>query len=105
MRKITKEAVKAFYGDYKFSSGNTTVNDFGYFLHGNKIAEHNSLFNNDGNKLINITLAGWNTNTTRERLNGLKGVHVTTKKGQAYLNGIAWDGNWVTVDEFGNIIK
>lgn len=97
MRKITREAVEAFEGGYKLNKQNMMVNDFGMFLHGNKIAEHNSIFKNDGNKSINITLAGWNTNTTRERLNGLSGVRVTTKQGQAYLNGVEWDGEWITV--------
>lgn len=96
MRKITSEAVQAFKSGANYKKTNTEVNRFGYFLHGNKIAEWNSLFK-DGNKKINITLAGWNTNTTRERLNGLPNVKVTTKLGQAYLNGKAWDGDWITV--------
>lgn len=94
---------KAFYNNEKFSSGNTQVSDKGIFLHGNKIAEWQSLYaplKKDGNMKINITLAGWNTSTTRERLNGLKGVRVTTKQGQAYLNGKAWDGEWVTVEDW-----
>lgn len=97
MRKITKEAVEAFENGNKYSNSNTMVNDHGYFLHGNKIAEFESLNKNDGNRNINITLAGWNSNTTRERLNGLTGVRVTTKLGQAYLNGEKWDGNWITI--------
>ena len=101
MRKITKEAVNAFMNDEKYSKANTEVNGQGYFLHGNKIAEFQSLFKDDGNKNINITLAGWNTNTTRERLNGLPGVRVTTKQGQAYLNGKEWNGEWVTVNPAG----
>lgn len=97
MRKITMQACDTFENGYNFKMANTEVNDHGYFLHGNKIAEHESLFKNDGNKNINITLAGWNTNTTRERLNGLSGVRITTKNGQAYLNGEAWDGSWITI--------
>lgn len=97
MRKITREAVHAFESGARYKNTNTEVNDFGYFLFGNKIAEFESMYK-DGNKNINITLAGWNTNTTRERLNGLDGVHVTTKKGQAYLNGVAWDGDWITIE-------
>lgn len=97
MRKITKEACYAFENNQKYSKDNTMVNEFGYFLHGNKIAEKTSLFSHNGNNDINITLAGWNTNTTRERLNGLDGVSVTTKLGQAYLNGEKWNGEWITV--------
>ena len=97
MRKITKEAVEAFENNKNYSNTNTKVNEVGYFLHGHKIAEFESLFTSDGNKNINITLANWNTNTTRERLNGLDGVRITTKLGQAYLNGKAWDGEWTTI--------
>lgn len=98
MRKITREACVAFENGNSLHKQNMMVNEMGMFLHGNKIAEHNSLFKKDGNNSINITLAGWNTNTTRERLNGLQGVSVSTKKGQAYLNGEKWDGNWITIE-------
>ena len=97
MKKITQQAVNAFENNKDFKNGNTSVKRGDYFLHDNKIAEFESLFLKDGNRNINITLAGWNTNTTRERLNGLDGVRVTTKQGQAYLNGVKWDGEWVTV--------
>lgn len=97
MRKITREAVEAFEGGYNLHKQNMMVNEFGMFLHGNKIAEFESLNKNDVNRNINITLAGWNTNTTRERLNGLSGVNVSTKLGQAYLNGEKWDGEWITI--------
>jgi hypothetical protein len=97
MRKITREAVDAFYGGYNMKNGNTVVKDGAMYLYGSKIAEFASLFNNDGNATINITLAGWNTNTTRERLNGLRGVHVTTKREQAYLNGEKWNGEWIDI--------
>ncbi len=97
MRKITREAIEAFEAGKDFKKANTEVTSGDLLLHGNKIAEHTSLFKNDGIRSINITLAGWNTNTTRERLNGLQGVKVTTKQGQAYLNGKAWDGEWITI--------
>lgn len=97
MRKITREACEVFYsrGDMTKanmcvvteSEGTTTM-----YLHNNAIARLSA----SGDKL-EITLAGWNTNTTRERLNGLKGVRVSTKQGQAYLNGEKWDGEWITI--------
>lgn len=96
MRKITTQAVNAFMQGKEFNGGNTKVERGALLLHGNKIAEFESLLNNDN---INITLAGWNTNTTRERLNGLPGVRVTTKQGQAYLNGQPWDGEWITIKQ------
>lgn len=102
MRKITKEITRAFYNGDKLKISNTETDGQAIYLFGNKIAEYQSLFANDGNKKINITLAGWNSNTTRERLNGLDGVRVTTKHGQAFLNGKAWGGEWVTVEDWNN---
>ena len=74
MRKITRLASKAFKQGKPFSRDNTlvktyTVNDDSWnqlFLHGNCIAEQNI----QSGELL-ITLAGWPTPTTRERLNGL----------------------------------
>ena len=65
MRKITKQAVVAFLNDIKFSLGNTTCDGAGrMYLHGNLIAEKRR-------NTIRMTLAGWPTPTTRERLNGI----------------------------------
>ena len=52
--------------------------------------------NRVGNRL-QITTAGWNTVTTRERLNGLPNVSVIQRKGKLYLNGKEWDGEWIEV--------
>lgn len=87
---------QAFNNQEVMRSGNTQVNINGkrnIYLHGNLIAKI------EGGALM-VTLAGWNSNTTRERLNGLDGVRVSTRKGQAYLNGKAWGGEWVTVSEW-----
>ena len=65
------------------------------FLHGNKIAEKR-----DG--ALWITNAGWNTVTTKERLNGLDGVTIFQRKHVWYLNGKEWCGEWVTVNNFMN---
>lgn len=70
--------------------GNSHTDGLALYLHGNKIAQHTS----EG---LEIDSCGWNSNTTRERLNGLKGVRVTTKLGQMYLNGKKWDGERVNV--------
>ena len=84
MRKITNEAIRAFEGNTNFKSGNTQVvaDCTGTYLYlwGNNIARK------CGNRL-QINLCGYNTVTTRERLNGLQGVSLTTRKGQAILNG------------------
>lgn len=94
-RKITRESIKAFIGCYNFNKDNTSVdevarNNSELFLHGNCIAS-----NKDGK--IEVTTAGWNTTTTRERLNGIPGVQINTRKGQLYLNGEKWDGGWISI--------
>ena len=63
------------------------------YLFDNEIA-----FYNPTTKVLQITTAGWNTATTRERLNGLPNVSVTQRKGQLYLNGKEWDGELTVVE-------
>ena len=65
MRKVTRQIVEAFYKGEAKSSGNTCTDGNNLWLHGNKIAEKDKL----GNLLI--TNAGFETNVTKERLNGL----------------------------------
>ena len=96
MRKITEQASNAFCNSRDFRLGNTQVNTRNggveLVLHGNIIAKKIS---GEG---LQINLCGWNTNTTRDRLNGLQGVRLNTKKGQAYLNGNPIPSNdWVKV--------
>jgi len=87
MRKITRLAARAFIEGRRFHRDNTSVviAQTGYgdvkrlLLHGNNIAIQDlfsntrnpstSLMRTKGN--LQITLAGWPTVTTRERLNGL----------------------------------
>lgn len=93
MRKITKDAKRAFDLNIPFNQGNTQVivmrDITEMYLFGNKIARK---FGNE----IKISLAGWNTNTTRERLNAF--ASVSTKLGQAFINGKAVsDNEWVTL--------
>lgn len=74
MRKITQNAASAFIASQPFAAGNTTVsveaeNDAvttKLLLHGNIIAKKRS-----DRETVQMTLAGWPTVTTRERLNGL----------------------------------
>ena len=64
MRNITKQIATAFKAGLKKSVGNTMTDGLAVYLHGNKIIERK-----DGK--IQATMSGWNTNTTRERLNGV----------------------------------
>lgn len=75
---------------------NTKVESVGYTrilsLFGNDIAHRK-----EGTREISIQDAGWKTNTTQERLNGIPGVRLTRKKGVWFLNGEEWDGTWKTI--------
>ena len=91
-RKITQESVSAFLAGRKFKKGNMSVEvELGYTklkLHGNTIATIDSL------GILSISNAGWQSNTTKERLNGLPDVHIKQKNWSWYLNGNVWDGQW-----------
>lgn len=100
MRKITQESIEAFLNFEKFNKQNMSVsvseNEAGeriaYLeLHGNVIAK---IGDNDG---LYITNAGWQTNTTKERLNALPGVSIQQKNFVWYLNGKEWDGEWAKI--------
>jgi hypothetical protein len=97
MRKITKQAAAALFNGEKFNSGNTSVeilpNVSILRLFGNAIAYRY----NDEKRTLSITNAGWQSNTTKERLNGLPGVYIRQDKRQWYLNGQVWDGEWTKI--------
>ena len=64
MRKVTREIAEAFYHGKSKSVGNTSCNADRVLLHGNEIARR------IGTRL-ELTMCGWGTPTTRERLNGI----------------------------------
>ena len=96
MRKITREAQRAFKRGRKFKKDNTQVEVFEDMttlrLHGNLIAWENDTG-------VFIQNAGYFTATTKERLNGLYGVHIQQKNFEWYLNGERWDGKAVKICE------
>ena len=91
-RKITKEAVSKFLSKTPFRKSNLSVEEsYGIYklkLHGNTIATIDEL------GVLSVSNAGWSSNTTKERLNGIPGVHVKQKNWTWYLNGTEWDGTW-----------
>jgi hypothetical protein len=92
MKKVTKEIVDAFLnGKYK-KVGNSESSGGDLFLHHNKIA----YFDIDG--FLWISNAGWESNTTKERLNALPNVRINQKDFVWYLNGKAWGGGWTKID-------
>ena len=88
MRMITREACHAFENGENFYKSNTQVKadctGVRMYLFGNLIAERVG-------ERVRITLAGWNSATTRERLNGLRGVNISQKNFIPYLNGKEMD--------------
>lgn len=95
MRQITEKIVSAFERRVALKVNNTRTDGTSIWLHNNKIAE----WYNDG---LWISNAGWDSRTTKERLNGLTGVRIHSHRGTLYLNGNAWDGGWVNVGMFSN---
>lgn len=96
MRQIDIEAKRAFLNNRKFKLSNTEVRiEDGQphmYLHGNCIAK----IDENGDLLINH--CGWETSTTRSRLNALPDVKISSYKGSFVLNDIAimHDG-WMNV--------
>ena len=97
MRTITKESIAAFNNANTFNKQNMSVevlpNVTILKLHGNSIAYQ---YNNP-ERTLSITNCGWQSNTTKERLNALNDVYIYQKKGIWYLNGAEWDGNLIDI--------
>ena len=103
-RQITIDAIRAFNNNYKFKRSNTEVRIFNdevsepkqteLRLHGNLIAYKN-------NTGIYLSTCGWHSVTTKERLNGLSGVHIEQRNYIWYLNGNAWNGERVRLEDWG----
>lgn len=70
MRQVTQQTGNALKQGQSKTVGNTRTDGRHYFLHGNHIAEY-SRDNVTGNPILYLSDAGWRTNTTKERLNGL----------------------------------
>lgn len=68
MRKIERDMISAISGGFDWKSSNTTVtfdgDDWEARLHGNLIARCE-----DGK--LEVSVAGWNTSTTRNRINAI----------------------------------
>lgn len=95
MRKITLDIVKSFRNGLTRKIGNSRTDGESLWLFENKIAEwrHEELW---------ICNGGWNSVTTKERLNGLPGVKIQQVNGTWYLNSREWNGGWVSVIAWSN---
>lgn len=98
MRKITRDAIRAFENGLDFKRNNTEVISCEQdkyrvlLLHGNIIAE----MDYEGNVWIND--GGWKTVTTKERLNGFSSINIVQKNYVWFLNGELWDGSKIKVN-------
>ena len=90
MRKVTKQIVDAFLRGETKRISNSYTNGNELYLHGNCIARKhpNGLIISDG---------GWQSNTTKERLNAIPGVSIHQKNFRWYLNGEYWDGRSIHI--------
>lgn len=94
MRQITREIVAAFMMRETKRIGNSYTDGTTLYLHDNAIAK----FDKDGR--LWITNAGWKSNTTKERLNGLPGVSIHQRNYTWYLNDEPWNGDWVRINRW-----
>lgn len=97
MRNITSRICDAFQSRRSLKIDNSRTDGTSLWLFDNKIAEWRA-------GVLCITTAGYNTNTTRERLNGLRGVRVQKSRGKLYLNGTLWDGDWIAFSSLFDMI-
>ena len=79
MKQVSISVASAFMQGRAKKSGNTQTDGKSLWLHGNKIAEHRE----DG---LYITHCGWQTNTTKDRLNAISGVKISQKNYVWYLS-------------------
>jgi hypothetical protein len=98
MRLITKQAIEAFMDARPFKKSNTeVVVHLGCTilkLFDNPIAYRY----NDPDNTLSISNCGWQSNTTKERLNAIPGVSIQQKAREWYLNGEKWNGNLIDVN-------
>ena len=100
MRKITEESTNAFYnkGTLKKQNMDVFFDRYDYksrmLLHNNCIATYDHKEN-----ILTINNCGWFSNTTKERLNALKGVNIHQKNFLWFLNGKEWSGNNINIKQ------
>mgnify|MGYP003645496100 FL=1 len=97
MRQITRDSVDAFMSARKFRKQNMEVkvlpNVTILLLHGNEIAYRY----NDVDRTLSITDCGWQSVTTKERLNGIPNVQIQQRNFEWFLNGKEWNGNLIDI--------
>lgn len=96
MSKTHQKVIDSFLEGKQCRINNTMTNGHELFLFGNCIARRDR-------ERIQVTTAGWNTKTTRDRLNMLPGVWVRCRKGNLQINFQSewkdWDGEWINIEK------
>ena len=108
MRKITEKVMQSFLDHDSFKLDNTETHNGKVWLHGNLIAERTP------DEEYRLTMAGWATRTTVERLNGLlellgsphffrysEGGKLCSRENMKGMNINSDD--WITFDKWGNL--
>ena len=84
--------IDSFMNHEKRKGGNYQTDGETFFLHGNAIAKHN-----DGE--IQISLAGWNKNTTKIALNNFRNCNIKT----LYKIGLTLNGKPINSNDWYSI--
>ena len=87
MRKVTEQIKRAFEQGTSLKVGNTETDGKTVWLHGNAIIKR------DPQGFVRWSLAGWNTPTTRERVNGIVNAGVHQVDFEPVLNGEVIDSS------------
>jgi len=92
MRTITSQIRAAFETQTAKRIGNTRTDGQTVWLHGNPIVRRCA----DG--IVEVSWAGWETTTTRERISGITGARVNLSKRSSHLNGKPCDSTaWLAI--------
>lgn len=99
MRKIDRLARDAFLQGVEFKLSNTEVKiENGFvtmFLFDNPIARRPV----GSFGTLEVSLGGYKvSNTTNSRLSALPNVIASIRKGEPFLNGEPWDGDWTVIN-------
>lgn len=95
MTKVNKNAAESFIDFIPYHGDNTVVvivseSEAILALYGHAIAKNE-------NGKISITNAGFETKTTKSRLNSIPGVDIVVIDSVWYLNGNEWNGSWTII--------
>ena len=97
MRQTTEQSINAFMNAEPFKKSNMEAevkpNVTVLKLHGNPIAYRY----NDPEKTLSIQNCGYQTNVTKELLNGIPGVDIIQRNFEWYLNGEKWNGELIDI--------